>query len=49
MTRDTFRPPPVLPAQLPMNINSTSMVCEYCGQSVKSAVAKPVVEMMDAT
>ena len=49
ITRETFRPPAVLPAQPPTNISSTSKNLEYSGQRLKSAVAKPVVEMIDVT
>ena len=49
MTLDTLRPPPVLPAQAPMNINTTSRPLENSGHLSKSTVEKPVVVMMDAT
>ena len=42
-------PPPVEPAQAPQNMRITRIIWEKWGQSTKSAVAKPVVEMMDAT
>lgn len=47
--RETLMPPPVLPAEAPMNISSTSIPFENAGQWLKSAVAKPVVVMMDDT
>ena len=47
--RDTLTPPPVLPAQAPININNTRIVFEACGQRSKSWVAKPVVVIMEAT
>ena len=49
ITRDTLRPPPVLPAHAPMNISNTSKVREYCGHWSKSIVAKPVVVITDDT
>ncbi len=42
-------PPPVLPAQAPINISITRMVRESPGHWLKSVVAKPVVVMMDPT
>ena len=48
-TRDTLMPPPVLPAQAPINIKSTRIVFGIVGQRLKSTVAKPVVVMMEAT
>ncbi len=47
--RDTFMPPPVEPAQAPMNIMVTSSTLEKLGHRSKSAVTKPVVEMTDDT
>lgn len=44
-----FQTAGVLPAQPPTNISSTSRNLEYSGQRLKSAVAKPVVEMIDVT
>ena len=38
-TRDTLIPPPVLPAQAPINIKSTIIVLESCGHLSKSTVA----------
>ena len=49
MTLDTFSPPPVEPAQAPMNIRIKSTVLEAVGQRSKSVVAKPVVVITDAT
>ena len=46
---DTLMPPPVLPAQAPMNITRTRRVLESSGQRLKSTVPKPVVEIMEAT
>lgn len=40
--RDSFMPPPVLPAIAPISMRITIRLCEYCGQRVKSAVPKPV-------
>ena len=48
-TRATLMPPPVDPAQAPMNIRITRMAWENTGQVLKSAVAKPVVVMMEVT
>ena len=45
----TFKPPPVEPAQAPMNISVMIMHCESTGQRLKSAVTNPVVVMMEAT
>ena len=42
-------PPPVLPAQAPMNISSTRMLLAKEGHWSKSQVEKPVVVMMDPT
>ena len=42
-------PPPVLPAQAPINIKRTRIVFGIVGQRLKSTVAKPVVVMMEAT
>ena len=47
--RETLMPPPVLPAQAPMNISSTRMVRLVCGHRSKSMVENPVVVMIDAT
>ena len=47
--RETFSPPPVLPAEAPISITSINMLFENAGQSVKSAVAKPVVVISDDT
>jgi len=47
--RDTFIPPPVLPAQAPTNINSTNIVRQVCDQASKFIVAYPVVVIMDPT
>ena len=49
ITRETFNPPPVLPADAPMSMTIMSMLLEKAGQSVKSAVAKPVVVISDET
>lgn len=49
MIRETFIPPPVLPAEAPINMTMISMLLEKAGQSVKSAVAKPVVVINDDT
>ncbi len=46
-TRRTFIPPPVEPAQPPMNINRTSNMREVLGQALKSAVVNPVVVMIE--
>ena len=47
--RDTLMPPPVLPAQAPMNMSKTSTVLLAAGQRLKSVVANPVVVMMVET
>ena len=49
MIRDTLIPPPVLPAQAPINISITSSVLEICGQTLKSVVPYPVVVIMEPT
>ena len=49
MKRETFMPPPVEPAQAPQNMSRTIISWENWGQSTKSAVPKPVVEMIEAT
>ena len=48
-SRETLMPPPVEPAQAPQNMRQTRMTCEKSGQWLKSAVAKPVVVMMEVT
>ena len=45
----TFKPPPVEPAQAPINISVIIMHCESAGHWLKSAVTNPVVVMMEAT
>ena len=47
--REHFMPPPVDPAQAPQNMIRIRMRWDSWGHRVKSAVAKPVVEMMEAT
>ena len=47
--RDTLKPPPVLPAQAPISMRSTSTVFGADGQRSKSVVPNPVVVMMEAT
>ena len=47
--RDTLIPPPVLPAQAPININMTRIVREISGHPLKSVVAYPVVVMIEPT
>ena len=47
--RETFMPPPVLPAQAPTNMSATRMNLENSGHRLKSTVENPVVVMMDAT
>ena len=42
-------PPPVLPAQAPMNISTTSTLLAKEGHWSKSQVEKPVVVMMEPT
>ena len=42
-------PPPVDPAQAPTNISSTNIICENDGHKLKSAVANPVVVIIEAT
>ena len=48
-TLATLIPPPVEPAQAPMNINITKMALDKGGHKLKSVVAKPVVVMMEET
>ena len=48
-SRDTFIPPPVLPAQAPTNISVTRIVWESAGHMSKSAVEYPVVVMIAPT
>ena len=47
--RDIFIPPPVLPAQAPINIRLIMIVLENSGHRLKSTVEYPVVVMIDAT
>ena len=47
--RDTFIPPPVLPAHAPMNIRSTRICLENSGNKLKSVVLYPVVVIIDPT
>ena len=47
--REHFMPPPVDPAQAPQNMMRMRISWENCGHSTKSAVAKPVVEIREAT
>ena len=47
--RDTFMPPPVLPAHAPTNMSMTRIVLLVPDHRLKSAVEKPVVVMMEAT
>ena len=47
ITRLILKPPAVELAQAPVNISSARMPLAISGQVLKSAVAKPVVEMMD--
>ena len=47
--RDTLMPPPVLPAQAPINISKTSTVLLAWDHRLKSTVEKPVVVIMEAT
>ena len=47
--RETFIPPPVLPAHAPINISHTSTVLDSVGHRLKSFTTNPVVEIMDAT
>ena len=46
---ETLMPPPVLPAQAPMNIRSTRMARGTAGHTLKSTVENPVVVMMEPT
>ena len=48
-TRAHLMPPPVEPAQAPINMSSTRIVLENSGHRLKSVLPKPVVEMMEAT
>ena len=47
--RDTLIPPAVEPAQPPINISSNRMFLESEGHKLKSVVAYPVVDIMEAT
>ena len=47
--RDTLIPPPVLPAQAPINMSSTRIDWENDGHRLKSAVANPVVVITEPT
>ena len=47
--RDTLIPPPVLPAHAPMNMITIIVMLAKAGHRLKSAVAKPVDVIMDAT
>ena len=47
--RDIFIPPPVLPAQAPTNIKITMQARDNSGHRLKSAVAKPVVDIIETT
>ena len=44
--RAHLMPPPVLPAQAPINISTSNIPLEKLGHRSKSVVAKPVVVMM---
>jgi len=48
-TRETFIPPPVLPAQAPIIISNSRIVFDNCGHMLKSVVANPVVVMIVPT
>ena len=48
-TRDALKPPPVEPAHAPTNMSTSSTSCASTGQSAKSTVANPVVEMIELT
>ena len=47
--RLTLIPPPVLPAQAPMNISTTSTSLDRVGHRSKSQLEKPVVVIMEPT
>ena len=47
--RLTFTPPPVEPAQAPINISTKSNVLENCGHKLKSVLENPVVDIILAT
>ena len=47
--RLTLMPPPVLPAQAPMNMSTTRISLERVGHRSKSQLEKPVVVMMEPT
>ena len=49
MILDILIPPQVLPAHPPVNKMTISIIFEKEGQRLKSTVANPVVEIMDAT
>ena len=49
INRDTFNPPPVLPAQAPINMRKTKVLLLVVDHRLKSAVAKPVVVIIEET
>ena len=49
MTRDTLKPPPVEPAHPPTNIRVNKIILENVDHFAKSAVAKPVVVIIEDT
>ena len=48
-SRETFRPPPVEPADAPTIMRNTRITRENSGQRSKFSVPKPVVVMTDET
>jgi hypothetical protein len=49
MALDNLIPPQVEPAQAPVTIRKTKMNFAITGQVLKSAVEKPVVDIMEVT
>lgn len=47
--RETFIPPPVLPAQAPINMSRVNIPFENSGHLSKSVVEKPVVVIIEPT
>ena len=46
---ENLNPPPVDPAQAPIQVRRNISVLENCGHTLKSKVAKPVVVIIEAT
>ena len=48
-SRETLIPPPVLPAQAPINISIIRIVLDTCGHKSKFVVENPVVVIIEPT